>query len=812
MFKNYMKIALRNLKKNKGYSFINITGLAVGMACCILILMYVSDELSFDKYHEKKDRVYRITTISAIGTTSRYYAHTPPILAPELAKAIPDVEEAARIFSGFNLQARVQDKAVEITDVYFVDPPIFKIFSYPFIKGDPASAMANPNSLVITEEVSQRIFGNENPVGKAIPLPGAGNRMLQVTGVIKNIPRNSHFRFNGLIPTSFLRDQQGRPAPVLTANYFCEVWSYFLLKKDALPGDVKKMMAAVAQEKWGELYKQRGTTRTYLLQKLSDIHLRSRYEYEISTPGDITNVYLFSAIALLILLIACFNFINLATARSANRAREVGIRKVLGSARNQLIRQFLNESIGLSLISLILSILLVITVLPAFNSLSVKHFGFGQLMSWPVLAGCLGIIILTGFMAGSFPAFILSAFSPIMVLKGKFSSASKNNALRKILVVVQFSISVFMIVGIFIMVRQLDYMKNKDLGFDKEQLVVVPFFGNRGNTANASRFDALRERILQNPGIVSLSFSGNVPGRDLGYDAYLPEGGSSQETVRAQNYWVDHDFLKTYGITLSEGRDFSRDFSTDAGQAVILNQKAAEAFGWGKNAVGKRIYNVPRNNRLGVVVGVVEDFHNDNMKLAIPPSILSLEPQFFAFVSLRIRPVNVPATLSFLEKTLGESSLEIYPDRPYNFQYSFIDEDFRRKYPEEEKVRQIFLLFGFLAIFVACLGLFGLASFTLEQRTKEIGVRKILGASTQNLVLLVAKEFLKLVLVSNILAWPLAYYAMHRWLKNFAYRIDISPDVFLYSGIMAVFIAMFTVCFHSLKAALSNPVDSLRYE
>jgi putative ABC transport system permease protein len=782
------------------------------MACCILILLYVTDELSYDNFHVNKDRIYRIHTVSAIGTTSRNYASIPPILAPDVARSIPDIEASARIFGGGDFQVRVQGKDVEIQDIFFVDPDFLKIFTYEFIHGDSGSVMANPDSLVITQEIAQRLFGSENPVGKAIVLPGPGNRTIQVTGVIKNIPRNSQFRFNGLIPTGFLRDQQGRPAPVLTANYFCEVWGYFLLKKDADPNEVEKKMAVEAQSKWGDLYKQRGTTRTYLLQKLNDVHLRSHFEFELGTPGDINNVYLFSAIALLVLLIACFNFINLSTARSANRAREVGIRKVLGSAKSQLIRQFLNESIAVSMISLILSIFLVITVFPSFNALSGKHFAIGQLISWPILLGFLGIIILTGFIAGSFPAFILSAFSPIMVLKGKFSAASKNSALRKTLVIVQFSISVFMIVGILIMVRQLDFMKNKDLGFNKQQLVVVPFFGSRREATNAGKFDAMRERILQNPGVVSLSFSANVPGRELGYDAYLPEGGTNQETVRAQNYWVDHDFLKSYGIELVAGRDFSRDFSTDTGQAVILNEKAAEAFGWGKDAIGKRIYNVPRNNRLGVVVGIVKDFHNDNMKLAIPPSILSLEPQFFAFVSLRIRPVNVSTTLSFLEKTLGEVSREIYPDRPFNFQYSFIDDDFRRKYPEEEKVRQIFLIFGFLAVMVACLGLFGLASFTLEQRTKEIGVRKVLGASIHSLVLLIAKEFMKLVLVSNILAWPLAYFAMHRWLENFAYRINIKPDIFIFSGIIAFIIAMFTVCFHSMKAARTNPVDSLRYE
>ena len=812
MFKSYLKVALRNLFKFKAYSFINIAGLAFGMACCILILLYVTDELSYDNYHLNKDSLYRIHTISAIGTTSRNYAHTPPVIAPELAKSIPEVEAAARIFNGFDLQARLLDQDVEIKNVFFADNTFFNIFSHEFLKGDPLSSMANPDSLIITEDIARRIFGSENPVGKALALPGPGNRTIQVSGVIKNVPRNSHFRFNGVIPSTFLRDQQGRPAPILTASYFCEVYSYLLLRKGTDPRDIEKKIAVEAQAKWGEMYRQRGTTRTYLLQKVSDIHLRSHLEYEISPTGDIKNVYLFSAIALLVLLIACFNFINLSTARSANRAREVGIRKLMGSARSQLVRQFLNESMAVSLISLIVGIALTIIAFPAFNTLSDKQFDAGQLARWPILLGLTGIILLTGFVAGIFPAFILSSFSPITVLKGKFSSASKNNALRKILVVFQFSISVFLIVSIFIMVKQLNYMKNKDLGFNKSQLVVVPFFGNRGDESQAKQFDSLSERILQNPGVVSLSFSANVPGRDLGYDAYLPEGGSNSDTVRAQNYWVDYDFVKTYGIEIVAGRDFSRELSADAGQAVLLNEKAAKAFGWRTNALGKRIYNVPRNNRLGVVVGVFKDFHNDNLKFAISPSILSLEPQFFAFASVRLHPTNVPSTLAFLEKEMAEVSREIFPGRPFNFQYYFIDDDFRSKYPEEDKIREIFLIFGFLAIFIACLGLFGLASFTLEQRRKEIGVRKILGASAYVLVILTAREFVMLVLISNILAWPLAYYAMHQWLENFAYRINIGLDIFVFSGVIAVIIALSTVCSHSFRATRTNPVESLRCE
>ena len=810
MIRNYLKLTLRNLKKHKGYSFINIAGLAIGMACCILILLYVADELSYDNYHENVNRIYRVGAISSIGTTTRHYATVPPALAPELVDAIPEIESAARIFDSFELQGRLDDQNIRIPDVFFMDPTVFDIFTYEFIAGDRETVFANPDSLVITQETARRLFSEADPIGKAITM--SPDRSIQITGVIKNVPENSHFLFNGIVPTTFLRDQEGRPHPVLTAPYFCEVYAYILLNEDANPRDIEKKIMATHEAKWGEMFKQRGTTRQYPLMRLKDIHLRSTDEYEIGIPGDINNIYLFSGIALLVLIIACSNFINLSTARSAGRAREVGIRKVFGSNKNQLIWQFLSESIAVSLISLFLGIALVMTVLPLFNNLSGKQFEPTQLLKLPALLGFLGIIILTGFIAGSFPAFILSTFQPVMVLKGRFSSASKNTSLRKILVIVQFAISIFMIVGILTMIRQLDYMKNKDLGFKKEQLLVAQFFGNRRNDENAQRFDALKDRILKNPNITSLSFSANIPGGELGYDAYLPEGRSDDETVRARNYWVDFDFVKTYGMEIVMGRDFSREFSTDAGEAVIINEKMAQSLGWGDDCLGKRIYNIARDNRLGRIVGVVKDFHSGSMKLEISPVILSCEPQFFAFVNARILPVNVPSTLSFLENTLREVSQQVFPDREFTFDYHFVDDDFRNKYAEEEKVREVYIIFGALAVFIACLGLFGLASFILEQRTKEIGVRKVLGASVNNIIFLLSKEFAKLVLIANIVAWPFAFYAMNRWLANFAYRIGIGWDIFVFSGVLAVVIALFTVFFHSVRAALSNPATALRYE
>ena len=805
MLRNYLKIAVRNMMRQKGYSIINISGLAIGMACCILILLYVADELSYDKFHENSERIFRINTISSIGTTTRHYATVPPVLAAGLAESLPEIEAFTRLMDQ-SIRGRYDGESVEFTDCFFVDPDFFDIFTHEFVAGSSESALANPDSIVITEDTAERVFGDENPMGKIIEF--GNERAIQVTGVIKNVPKNSHLRFNGILPFSFIRDREGNPANFSEANYFCEWYAYLLLRDGTDMEDLEAKMAGIVAEKWGEVYKGRGTSRQYLLQNITDLHLRSESEHEPGNPGDINTVYLFSAIALFVLFIACFNFINLSTARSANRAKEVGIRKVMGSQKGQIIRQFLSESIIMSLFGLLIGIVLVQLALPAFNRLSGKEFESGHLLSSTVLLGLLGIMIVTGIIAGSFPAFVLSAFHPVMVLKGKLSSASRNIMLRKALVVLQFSISIFMIVGILVIVRQLDFIKNKDLGFDKEQMVVIPFFGQTENEQGAGRVQALKNKFRQNPSILSASFSIDVPGGDIGSDAFLPEGLNTDETVRAVRFWVGHNFVDTYGMEIVKGRNFSESYATDADQALIVNEKAAAVLGWGDEILGKRLINVSRDNRPGVIVGVVKDFHSTSMKVEISPIVMALEPRFFRAISVRLHPDNVSQTLSFIEGSLRE----IYPDRPFDYSYYFIDDDFRNKYPEEEKIREIYIAFGFLAVFVACLGLFGLASFSVEQRTKEIGVRKVLGASGREIILLLSKEFTKWVIAANILAWPLAYYMMSRWLGNFAYRIDIRWDIFIFSGLITAVIALFTVSVHSVKAARSDPATALKYE
>lgn len=807
MLKNYLKIALRNFYKHKSYSMINTLGLAIGTACCILILMYTTDELSFDNYHEKGDRIYKVLSFSTMGATTRRYATIPPAIAPELVDSIPEVESSVRIYGPFDLGAQNKNRDVELSELYWTDQTFFKIFSHEFIQGNPETVFNNPDSIVMSESLSRRIFGNEDPLGKLLSFEQFESRTLQVTGIFRDVPRNSHFRFQAISPFGGIDHLTGNPFPLLEDAFYSRnlLFTYLLLREDADMQAVEFKIGETTKAKWGELYEQKGTKRSYPLQKLKDIHLRSKWEGEIAEQGNFTNVILFSGIAIFVLLIACFNFINLSTARSSIRAKEVGLRKVLGSFKGQLVRQFLFESIFLSFLSLLLGILFVSLSLPAFNRLSGKEFDSSFLLNLPILAGLLGIMIVSGFFAGSFPAFVLSAFKPVQVLKGRLGSTTKKSTFRKILVTVQFSISIFMIIGVLTIIKQMNYIKNTNLGFDKEQMLIVPFLGRTENESD-KRYEDLKERLKQNPGIVSVSFSTTVPGTFPGYEGFLPEGRSEEEIVRAATFTVGYDYLTTYGIELIEGRDFSREFSSDTDQAVLLNEKAARMFGWEEDTLGKKIISIRDNDRILRIVGIVKDFHHSSLKLEITPTILRLDTSIFYQISVRLRPENVQTTIAFIEDTLKEM------EPRWESNYYFIDDKFKAMYPEEDKVQEICLVFGALAIFVACLGLLGLSFFTTERRTKEIGVRKILGASVREIVLLLSGELTKWVLIANILAWPLAYFIMSNWLRNFAYRISMGIDIFILSGSLGLIIALLTISLQTIKIALRNPVHSLRYE
>jgi putative ABC transport system permease protein len=803
MFRSYLKITWRNILRHKSFSFINISGLAVGMACCILIMMYVAEELSYDNFHEKGPRIYRANTISSIGTNRRSFAVVPSVFSEEMAASMPEIEYATRLISYGLYRFRYKNQEHDVSNLAMVDPSFFKIFSYDFAAGDQESALDKPDSMVITEEIARRIFGQKDPLGEILTpvVQNTDVNPLQITGVLKNVPKNSHLRFDALLNIKGLQHifRSDRTPDFLLDPYYCRLETFFLLKEDSDIPELEKKINRIAQNKWGEIYKERGTTREFFLLNIRDIHLHSPNEDEYVPAGDIKNVYLFSAIALLILLIACFNFINLSTARSANRATEIGIRKVIGSQKAQLIKQFLCESILMSIIGLLIGVLLVFLVLPSFSNLLNKEIEINTLLNFSVLIGILGIVILTGFVAGSFPAFILSAFDPIKVLKGKLRSASKNSLLRKTLVVFQFAVSIFMIAGVITVVKQLDFIKNKNLGFHKEQMAVI--------TSPGHSSDVLRQKILQNPGVESVSFSLNVPGIFIAYQAFNPSlEDTRKETLRAFQMIADYDFLETYDLEVKWGRGFSKEYSTDVDEAIVINEKTAEILGWGEDAIGEKLYNVAEKNREKTVIGVVKDFHTASLKAEISPVVIELDPTAYRYVSVRLHPGNIPKTLASLENIFRE----VQPNQ--EFSYYFIDDAFRQMYPEEDKVGQIYMSFGLLAIFVACLGLFGLSSFAAAQRTKEIGIRKVLGASIREIVTMLSKEFTALILVANLIAWPLAYFIMQGWLRSFAYRIPVTWDIFLLSGIIAIAVALLTISQQSIKAAVSHPVDALRYE
>jgi putative ABC transport system permease protein len=807
MIKNLLKVMLRNLKKYKAFSLINILGLAIGMACCLLILLFVSDELSFDRYNVLGARIYRLNSHSTIGGTTRHFAASPAALAPAIKETIPEVLAYARVFRLGRAQFAYEGKNIDIPDFYAADEDFFKLFTHKFLAGDPAGALQKPNSLVMTEAAAVQVFGTSDALGKVISIAQGPQRVdFAVTGVIRDVPKNSHFRFTILLSTATFRQPDQNAAQnrqpqrnLLDEFYSFGAHSYVLVAENADIAAIDRKVRDLVETRWGTFLRQRGVGRWYELQNLFDIHLRSYYENEFGSPGNFQYVILFGAIALLVLFIACFNFVNLSTARSTIRAKEVGLRKVFGADRKQLVRQFLGESVLLSLLGMALGLLLVVTVLPAFNAFTQKTFGTAEVFTPVVLAGIGLIVLLTGLGAGMFPAFVLSSFEPVRTVRGKLGAGTKGQALRKGLVVVQFAIAVFMIVGIVVVVRQIEYLKNKDLGFNREMLVVVPAAGPKN--------DALRDRMLQNPDVRSVSFDLTIPGQFTPDDTFVPEGRSQDDTIRTSALTVGYDFIKTYEIPLLWGRNFSPEFPTDAQDGLIINETTARELGWAEDAVGREMvdFTADRNQRFKVV-GVVKDFHHESLRMAITPTSLKLNPNGFQYVTARISPANVPKTLDFLQQTFKE----IMPRVEYR--YFFVDDDFRRKYPNEEKVQSIYTYFGLLAVLVACLGLFGLASFIIERRTKEIGIRKALGAGVKRLVLSLSAEFLKAVLLANLIAWPMAFIFLNRWLQTFPYRISIAWWFFLVGGALSVLIAFLTVSYQSLRSARANPVDTLRYE
>ena len=809
MIKNYFKVAIRNLIKQKIYAVINILGLTIGIACCLLILLYVQDELSYDRYHEHANRIYRVAGDINFGGHHWELAVAPTPMAQALVNDFPEVVSAVRFREqGSFLVRRGQEDNIKETRVIFADSSLFQVFTIPLLQGDASSALKEPNTLVISESTAHKYFADEMQAGESIldqTITLDNDTDYKITGVYEDIPSNSHFHFDLILSMEGLEESKDG---IWLSNNFN---TYILLAEGAeasdleakFPGMVDKYVLPQAQQFLQQEFDNAQEVIHYYLQPLTDIHLHSDLTAELEGNSSILYVYIFSAIAILILLIACINFMNLSTARSATRAKEVGIRKVVGSLRSSLMAQFLTESILISLISFTLAIFLVDLVLPFYNNFTGKELTlplFDPIWVIPALLACACIV---GIAAGSYPAFFLSAFQPVNVLKGKFSASSQGVLLRKGLVVFQFSISIFLVAGTLIIYEQLNYIQQKKLGFNKEQVIIVEDAYALGN-----QLESFKNEMGQNTAIQYATISSFLPVPSARTDFPLfPEGQYNPESaVSLQNWSVDHDYVRTMGMEIIAGRDFSRDFSTDS-SGIILNEAAVKVFGFDE-PIGKKLteYDIQGNpERSFEVIGVVKDFHFESLRQHISALALRLGNSR-GRIAFRLQTENVPEVIAALE----EKWKALAPDQP--FSYSFLDERFEDTYRAEQKMGNIFTAFAFLAIFTACLGLFGLAAYTASQRTKEIGIRKVLGASVTDVVALLSKDFTLLVIMAILVATPVTYLAMRLWLQDFAYRIDIGWGTFIIAGVAALLIAWLTVSYQSIKAALANPVNSLRNE
>jgi len=800
MFKNYLKIAFRNIKKYKIYAFINISGLAVGMACCFLILLYIQDESSFDRYHAKADRIYRlIDSFDSEGELSRDFALSSAPFAPTLKQDFMEVEDAVRILPRRHMVSLGEKKFYEDGLIY-ADSSIFHVFTFLLIEGNPETALEDPYTVVISEEMRRKYFGRETAMAKTLLINGQD---YLVTGIMKEMPSNSHFSADIVASLKTHAQNTALQEPFFQNWARHEFYTYVLLREGASLEDVQAKLPDFIERHAAQQVKTLlGSRLSSRLQPLTSIHLRSHLQGEISQNGDIKSIYIFSAVALFILLIACVNFMNLSTARAANRSREVGLRKVVGASRNQLVRQFLGESFVCALWALSLALIIVAVALPSFNGLTGKALGLHLLGNVSLLGAIAFIFLLVGLTSGGYPAFFIARYQPARVLKGVLRIGTRKSLLRKGLVVSQFSISIILIIATAVVMDQLDFLRNKKLGFDKEHVVVVPI------RSNALRRDAqsIKAELMQNSNILSATIAIGVPGGVVAGDSIdlITEEGAKTLTLRM--IYSDHDYLKTMGMQLVEGRDFNEGMSTDATDAFIINEAAVRQLKL-KNPLSTQFeWQGPGMTKKGRVIGVVKDFQFQSLKNEINPLVIHIWPANTHVFAMRIQPENTPGTLAFIKRKWRKL------DPAHPFEYSFLDETFDRLYRNEEELGQIFSVFALLAIVIASLGIFGLALFMVEQRTKEIGIRKVLGASMGKIFLLLSKEFAVLVLTANLFAWPAAYVFMRQWLQNFAYRVNMGLGIFVLSAVTAFVVALLTISVHAMKAALANPVDSLRYE
>ncbi|MFB9845433.1 ABC transporter permease [Mucilaginibacter ginsenosidivorans] len=787
MIKNILKTAFRGLAKNKGFTAINVLGLASGLAICLLITFYVFDELSYDRYNIKADRIYRLNTDLKTGGSTTQFAITAPPVGEAMVSEFPEVEGSVRIALAINIQFKKGDEIITENKAVYCDHSIFDIFTLPMLSGDPKTALKNPNAIVISESAAKKYFNTTNVIGRTLISVNNENSLHKITGVIKDMPAQSHFRADFFLA---LDANQSHNWMGFSFN------TYILVKPGA---DVKRL-----ESRFDGLIRRHMNTDSFSYDKfasggdfirlsltpLTDIHLKSNRQRELSANGDIQYIYIFLAIAVFVLVLACVNFMNLSTARSANRAREVGVRKVLGSPRKYLVAQFLSESVLVTLASSVIAILLAWALLPLFNQLSGKDMALSlQIFSW-LIPALLVIVFVVGVLAGAYPAFFLSAFQPISVLNGKLSSGFRDSALRSFLVVFQFSISIFLIVGTLVVYNQLSYIKSKDLGFNRSQVLVI-------KNANAvSNPNTLRQEMKHLPGVINASLSSFLP---TGVNRWPNQLSlSSGSSVQSELWTVDENYLNTMGMQLTEGRNFSDKFLSDS-SAMIINQTAAKKLGY----KGDPTALVNKRYR---IIGVVKDFNFSSLRDNVTPLAMVMAPDWMASLNVKLQTGNLPQLMERIEnkwKTLAPGQ---------QFEYSFMDDDFNAMYSNEQRMEKLFFIFTALALGIACLGLFALAAYAAEQRRREISIRKVLGANVSTLVSLLSKDFIRLVLIAIFISVPLAWWVMHQWLQSFAYRQNIPWWAVASAATGTIIIAFATISFQSVKAAMAKPVDSLRGE
>lgn len=811
MIRNYFKMAWRNLMKHKFISFINLFGLTVGLTCCLLITVYILHETSYDKYNTNANRIYRVTRSfnNRDGAVTLRLGTIAPPFGPLLQNYFPDIQKITRFLPNGKTPVKYEEKLFNEDKLFFVDEHVFDVFNVGVTKGNPQKALNDPFTVMLTEDIAKKYFGNEDPMNKMIRINNRFN--LKVTGVFKSFPSNSHIHPEIMVSFNTLKDSAVYGARNLETNYGNNSFFTYLLLPENYPAkNIEAQFPSFLDNTVhfpGAPANFKPSTVTKLgLQKLTDIHLRSHLDFEAEENGDISRVYVFSAIALIILLIACINYMNLSTARSTLRAKEIGIRKVAGASKSELIAQFLSESVMIAWISMLLAILATWLIIPSINKLAGLQLSPYLLLEWKWVLAVLFVPFFVGIISGVYPALFMSSFQPVKTLKGLFRVGGRSISFRKALVVTQFGISIVLIVTTAIVFQQLRYMQQAKLGYDKEHVVVLPYYF----TAN-SEYEAFRNELLTNAAIRNLGRSSRIPtGRLLDSQNAATESGDSLQPVTTELKFlaIDHDFIPSYDIKMAAGRNFSKAFTTDTA-GFVMNEATVKVLGWKSNeaAIGK---NFMYANVRGKVIGVVKDFHFESMHQRIVPIVFALpkpdQANFYNALTIKISGNNLNAALADIEKKWRS----YLPEMPYEF--NFLDDKFNELYQSEQRQGSLFTIFACIAIFIACLGLLGLSSFAITQRIKEIGIRKVLGASAGTIVVLLSKDFLKLVAIAAIIAFPVAWYAMHQWLADFAYRISISWWIFIVAGMIAATIALLTVSILAVKAALSNPVKSLRTE